>query len=422
MRNYLPFLAVLVIFVFLSGCAAPQPPAPAPPNQNTSVTIPPYQNVSTLTDAHNALGFRMIHELTKADAGKNVFISPTSISLALTMVYDGAAGQTRDDMASTMEIRSLDPGGIDNQSLYLMRSLTSRPNTTLSIANSIWLNKDLQLNPGYQSEVGTYFDARASVVDFGSPSSAKTINDWVSNKTNGRIDSIVQPPLDSVKAVLVNAVYFKGKWATAFNKSDTQDGDFTAGDGTGIKVQMMSRSGDFDYLETDAFQAIELPYNDNLSMIVFLPKQSVLSNPKIEDFVQGMDQAKWNDWLSQFRQEKGTILLPRFKTTYSAILNQPLKDSGMGSAFSDNADFSLMSQTPLKIDEVIHKTFVETDEEGSEAAGVTAVVMVATAMPIQPEPPFYMKADHPFFYAIYDKQTGSILFMGVMNEAGDTAG
>ena len=423
MRNHLLLaLAVLILPAFLAGCTAPQPPAPVPPHQNVSVPIPLYQNVSTLTDAHNALGFKMIQALTRADSGKNVFISPTSISLALTMAYDGAAGQTRDAMAATMEINSLDPNSIDNQSLYLMRSLTGRPNTTLSIADSIWLNNDLQLNPRYQSEVETYFDARASVLDFSSPASAKTINDWVGNKTNGRIDSIVQPPLDQVKAVLVNAVYFKGKWEAAFNKSETHDGDFTTGDGRGIKVPMMSRSGKFNYLETDGFQAIELPYNDNLSMYVFLPRQSLLSNPKIEDFVQGMNQSTWSAWLSQFRQQQGTILLPRFKTTYSATLNQPLTDSGMGNAFSDNADFSLMSPTPLKIDKVIHKTFVETDEEGSEAAGVTAVVMVATSIPVQPGPqPFYMKADYPFFYAIYDKQTGSILFMGVMNEAGDTA-
>ena len=412
MGNNLPFLAVLVLFVFLSGCTAPQPPAP----------IPPSQPVSNLTDAHNALGFKMLHELTKTDSGKNVFISPTSISLALTMAYDGAGGQTRDDMASTMGIRSLDQGSIDNQSRYLMYSLTSRPNTTLSIADSIWLDKSLQLNPRYQSEVETYFDARASVLDFSSPASAQTINDWVSNKTNGRIDSIVQPPLAPAKAVLVNAVYFKGKWADSFDKNATRDDNFTTGDGASVVVPMMSRSGAFNYLETGGFQAIELPYSDNLSMFVFLPKQSILSNPKIEEFVQGMGQAEWSSWLSQFRQQEGTILLPRFKSAYSTTLNQPLIDSGMGNAFSDDADFSLMSPKPLKIDEVIHKTFVETDEEGSEAAGVTAVVMVGTsAYETNAPQPFYMKADRPFFYAIYDRQTGGILFMGVMNKAGDTS-
>jgi len=413
MRNHLlMILAVLAVSIFLVGCTGPQKPAPIPTNYS----------VTDLSDAHNALGFKMIHELLKADSGKNVFISPTSISLALTMVYDGSAGQTRDDMGKTMGINGLDPGAIDNKSQYLVRSLTSRPNVTLSIADSIWISKTLQLRPGYQSEVETFFDANASVLDFGSPDSAAIINSWVSNKTNGRIDSIVQPPLDLVKAVLVNAVYFKGKWEKSFNKSDTENDTFTTGNGSSMMVPMMRRSDTFNYLETDAFQAIELPYSDNLSMFVFLPKQPVLSNPKIEDFVQGIDQAQWSAWLSQFQPKEGTILLPRFKTTYSTKLNQPLINSGMGIAFTDAADFSLISPTPLKIDEVIHKTFVETNEEGSEAAGVTAVIMVATAIPnSHPPPPFHMKADHPFFYAIYDKETGSILFMGVMNEAGDTS-
>ncbi len=417
MRNLL-FIALIVaaLSIFIAGCSAPQPPSPIPSPSPSNYSI------ANLSDAHNALGFKMLHALVKSDSGKNVFISPTSISLALSMVYDGSAGQTRDAMGKTMEIGNMDPGAIDNESQRIMRSLTNRPNITLSIADSIWVSKTIQLKSGYQTEVETYFDANASSLDFASPESAKIINDWVSDRTNGRINSVVQPPLDQVKAVLVNAVYFKGKWEEPFDKNETKNDTFTAGDGSSATVPFMQRSDAFNYLETDAFQAIELPYSDNLSMFVFLPKQQVLSNQKIEDFVRGMDQAQWSIWLLQFKGKEGTILLPRFKTTYSTKLNQPLKDSGMGVAFTDSADFSLMSQTPLRIDDVIHKTFVETNEEGSEAAGVTAVVMVATAMPVSnPPAPFYMKADHPFFYAIYDKETGSILFMGVMNKAGDTS-
>ncbi|MFH1520844.1 MAG: serpin family protein [Candidatus Micrarchaeota archaeon] len=400
-------LVSLILFILLIGCIIPQPPVPAPP----------YKSVNTLTDAHNELGFKMLHELTKKDSGKNVFISPTSISLALTMVYDGSVGSTKDGIANTLEFQNLSQDTIDNDSNYLIQSLSTRQNVELSVANSIWLNNDLQLNPDYKTNMEQYLDARVSTLDFNLPTSADTINSWVSDKTHNKITSIIDPPLNNYKAILVNAVYFKGKWKKPFNVDATHDKNFTAGDGSVSSVPMMEQSGEYNYLENDKFQAIELPYSDNLSMFVFLPKISILSNQKIEDFVQDIDSVKWGQWRSQFEQDGGTILLPRFKTTYSTTLNEPLQNFGMGVAFSDSADFSPMSSTPLKIDTVIHKTFVETNEEGTEAAAVTGVIMDGTTAADPPsKPPFYMKVDHPFFFAIYDEQTGSILFMGTMND------
>lgn len=389
------FVLASLAFVLLVGCIIPQPP--------------PYRAVNTLTNAHNELGFKMLHELTEKDSGKNVFISPTSIALALTMVYDGSAGLTKDEMRKTLEFQNLSQ--IDNDSQYLAQSLSSRQNVELSVANSIWLN-NLQLNADYKTDMEKY-DAQISTLDFSSPTSVSTINSWVSDKTHGKIDSIVDS-LNDYDAIIVNAVYFKGKWKKPFEKSATREQNFTTGDGLTSIVAMMEQSGEYNYLETDEFQAIELLYSDNISMFIFLPK-TLLINQRIEDFVQKIDSTKWEQWRSEFRQKDGTILLPRFKTTYSTTLNGPLKNLGMESAFSDNADFSRMSSTPLKIDTVIHKTFVETNEEGTEAAAVTAIGMETTSAPL-PSETFYMKVDHPFFFAIYDKQTGSILFMGTMNK------
>jgi serpin B len=406
MKNSVPIFSIVLIsllFVFLAGCINPQPPVP----------VPPYRPVNTLTDAHNELGFNLLHELTKQDKGKNVFISPTSISLALTMVYDGALEQTKDAVGKTLNFQNLT--NINNDSQYLGQSFSSRQNVELSVANSIWLNTDLQLNSEYQADMKKYFDAGVSVLDFSLPASANTINSWVSDKTHGKITSIVNPPLNDYETILINAVYFKGKWNIPFDKSATRDEDFTAGDGSISKVPMMVHSDKYNYLENSEFQAIELSYKDNLSMFVFLPNASLVSM-KIEDFTQTIDSAKWNEWHSQFEEKQGTILLPRFKTTYSTKLNEPLKSLGMGIAFSNDANFSRMSSTPLKIDTVIHKTFVETNEEGTEAAAVTGVTMVGTSAERPIEMPFYMKVNHPFFFMIYDEQTGSILFMGTMNE------
>lgn len=383
------FVLASLIFVLLAGCVT-QPP--------------PYRAVNTLTDAHNELGFKMLHELTEKDSGKNVFISPTSIALALTMVYDGSSGLTKDEMRKTLEFQNLSQ--IDNDSQYLVQSLSSRKNVELSVANSIWLN-NLQLNADYKTDMEKY-DAQISTLDFSLPASVSTINNWVSDKTHGKIDSVVDS-LNGYETIIVNAVYFKGKWKKPFEKSATREQNFTSGDGLTSMVPMMKQSGEYNYLENDEFQAIELLYSDNISMFIFLPKLST-----IEDFTQNIDSTKWEQWRSEFYQKDGTILLPRFKTTYSTTLNGPLKNLGMESAFSDNADFSRMSSTPLKIDTVIHKTFVETNEEGTEAAAVTAIGMDTTSAPLQSET-FYMKVDRPFFFAIYDKQTGSILFMGTMN-------
>ena len=408
MKNF-PILAIaaLSLFLLLAGCA--ESPQPSPPS------------AANLSSAHNAFGFSLFGQMLKSGSGENTVISPTSISFALSMAQAGAAGETRAAMANTLGFGNLSQGEINNGSRYLIYSLGSRAGVELSVANSIWLDKSIALNGGYQGDMETYYGAKAATLDFSSQSAADTINGWVSGKTNGKIPSIVDSSqLAGSSAVLANAVYFKGKWATPFKKEETQGRNFTKADGSESEVPMMQQSGEYDYLETADFQAVRLPYgNNSASMYVFLPKTSLLPG-KIEDFAGSIDSAKWGGWMSGFSSREGTVILPKFKTEYSASLKEPLIASGMGVAFSDSADFSGMSATPLKISDVLHKTYVETDEEGTEAAAATAVIMRATAMaPGSGPQPFYMEVNHPFFFAITDDQTGEILFMGVMNSIGN---
>ena len=405
-------IAAISLFLLIAGCTQPQPPSPQPGASNSSGA-----SAASLTAAHNGFGFSLMKQMLKNSSGENTVISPTSISLALSMAQAGSAEATRDAMSKTLQFGNLSQNEINGGSESLMASLSSRQGVELSVANSIWLDNSITLKSAYQQDMETYYSAKAATLDFSSPSAAGAINGWVSGKTNGKIPSIVDPSqLSGMSAVLVNAVYFKGKWTTPFDKSETQDRSFTSGDGSAKPVPMMRQGGEFDYLENNDFQAVRLPYgNDSASMYVFLPKQGILPQ-KIEDFAGSITSAKWSGWMSSFSSQEGTVLLPRFKTEFSTSLKEPLIASGMGVAFSDSANFSGMSDTPLAISDVLHKTYVETDEKGTEAAAATAVIMRATAMaPGYGPQPFYMEVNRPFFFAITDDKTGEILFMGTMN-------
>ena len=405
-------IAAISLFLLIAGCTQPQPPSPQPGASNISGA-----SAASLTAAHNGFGFSLLSQMLKSGSGEDTVISPTSIALALSLAQAGSAGATRDTMTQTLQFGNLSQNEINGGSESLMASLSSRQGVELSVANSIWLDNSITLKSAYQQDMETYYSAKAATLDFGSPLAAGAINEWVSGKTNGKIPSIVDSSqLSGMSAVLVNAVYFKGKWAIPFDKSDTQDRNFTSGDGSAKSVSMMQRGGKFDYLETSDFQAVRLPYgNDSASMYVFLPKQGILPQ-KIGDFAGSITSAKWSGWMSSFSSQEGTVLLPRFKTEFSTSLKEPLIDSGMGVAFSDSANFSGMSETPLKISDVLHKTYVETDEEGTEAAAATAVIMATSSMaPGYGPQPFYMEVNRPFFFAITDDKTGEILFMGAMN-------
>lgn len=362
-----------------------------------------------IASAHNAFGFNCAKALVKEEKGKNVFISPTSIALALSMVYNGANGQTQKAMQQTLQLQGMDIAAINSAAKELMENLRNPdPQVQIAIANSVWARKGADFKKSFLDVVTQSYGAQSETLDFSDPSAAGIINAWVSQNTGSKIKKIVDPPIPpGMLMYLINAIYFKGSWTNEFDKNLTRERDFTTGEGSVKKHPLMRLQAKLPYYETAHFQSVELPYGKNkrLSMYVFLPKN-------LGDFVQALENGAWLQWVYEYRPTQGTILLPRFKIEYEKELKSALTDLGMGAAFEDSADFSGMGKN-LKISQVKHKTYVDVNEEGTEAAAVTSVAMEATSAAIAPKE-FYMEVNRPFFFAIVDNSTKEALFLGVV--------
>jgi serpin B len=297
----------------------------------------------------------------------------------------------------------------------LNQSLNSQPGVVLNLANAIWYKEGLHLKPGFVSDNRNFFSAKLAGVDFAKPESAQTINDWADTSTHGKIKQVVQWPFDPLpRVILANAIYFKGKWDRPFDKQATKDHAFNVlPGGTPKQVPTMWQHGHFNYQQGDGFQAVRLPYTGgHLQMYLFLPD----TNSSPTKLLADLNANTWRDKiLPKFQDKEGTLALPRFKLDYDVILNDPLKALGMRQAFSNGADFSAMADEPLFVSEVKQKSFVEVNEEGTEAAAVTTVTMLAGAVQ-RPAKPFEMIVDRPFLFVIGDDETKSILFMGVIHD------
>ena len=368
------------------------------------------QSPKDLPQSHNAFGFNLLKSLNSEDKDRNIFISPSSVSLALSMVYNGAEGETKDAMSKTLQFQNLDTAKINQESLGLINGLKNPDDKVeLSIANSVWTRKGYDIKPSFLEIVKNNYNAEASSLNFDSPDAAKTINDWVSKNTKEKIPKIVDSTSDQIM-FLINATYFKGSWTTEFDKSLTEDRDFTPAKGGKYKHPFMQQRDKMSYLENDDFQSVSLPYGENkrLSMYVFLPKD-------INSFVNNLDISTWNKFMEQYQETEGTVLLPRFKLEYEKALIPSLTQLGMGSAFQDGANFSGIAQNAF-INEVKHKTYLDVNEEGTEAAAVTSVGIGITSVGGSEEKEFYMEVNRPFFIAIRDNQTQEILFTGIIQK------
>jgi serine protease inhibitor len=370
---------------------------------------------SRLVLANTKFGFNLYSELVIRGAGKNIFISPASIAMALAMTYNGANGETREAMARTLELQGLTIAEVNAANAQLKAALEQAdPKVKLEIANSLWGRQGLQFQAEFRKANQEFYKAEVSELNFNQPSAAATINNWVSKSTHGKIEKIVDQISPDTLLFLINAIYFKGSWSEKFDAALTKENSFTLGSGATKRLPMMAQSGRYAYFENAQFQAVALPYGDKrLSMYIFLPRQ----NSGLADFHKSLNAPSWTDWMSRFAQMKGDIVLPKFKVEYETGLKGILSALGMSSAFRENADFSAMLKPPAKafISEVKHKAYAEVNEEGTEAAAVTSVEMRTTSLGPPPKT-FRMVVDHPFFFAIRDNQTGAVLFMGSINE------
>ncbi|MBN4003271.1 serpin family protein [Nostoc sp. LPT] len=376
----------------------------------------PLQQKTAKTDTNivassNKFGFKLFSEVQKGNKGeKNVFISPSSVAIALAMTYNGASGTTQLAIAKTLELQGMNLQEINSSYAATLKQLVdnSDPKVQLNIANSLWANQNFSFQPDFLQRIQYFYKAKVSNLNFQDPAAPNIINNWIKDNTNGKINKIVDKIEPSQVLFLINAIYFKGKWSQEFNKNKTAQYPFYSTSGRPKQQPMMSQNGDYRYYESKQFQAVSLPYGKDgkFSFYIFLPKQ----NSNLKAFYQNLNVENWEKWMTQFSKQKGFIRLPRFKTDYDVTLNDSLKSLGMEEAFSDKANFSGMGKN-LKISEVKHKTFVEVNEEGTEAAAVTSVGISITAS-IDINPPFQMIVDRPFFCAIKDNQTGRVLFMG----------
>jgi len=396
---------------------AAEPPGVSPSRGEDRGAIGLTEREKPLIEATNRFAFGLYGHLAREAGGRNVFVSPLSVAIALSMTNNGADGDTREAIASALGQERLDIGEVNRSFQTILQALESEGNgAVVHIANSLWLREGKEFLDGFLQANRQFYGAETRTLDFGGERAAKEINEWVGAATRGKIPQVIQGPIpDDVILYLINAIYFKGGWQHPFDPADTRDEAFRLADG-GTKVHpFMKRSGWFDYQETDLFQAVKLPYaGRRFSLVVLLPREG----RDLAELHEALSADRWESWMKGFRQRRGTVELPRFKTEYEKSLKEPIAAMGMGIAFDrDRADFSLMAGTPPRIylSEVKHKSFVEVNEKGTEAAAVTVVeASVSGAAP--PTEPFRMKADRPFFFAIVEEGQGTVLFMGSVQE------
>jgi len=414
----LHFLSLLVLQ--LAGCGnlattgVGNEPSPQPSTGNKSTETTRKVN-PRLIDANNQFGFALLHQLRKADREKNLFLSPASITLALAMTYNGAAGETEQAMAKVMSLQNMSKEDLNQAASDLRQNLQSADaKVDLTIANSLWARQGIAFKQQFLETNRRYFGAQVSVLDFADPEAPQTINRWVDASTKGKMKKIVDNISPRTVMFLINAIYFHGKWQKPFDKSLTQEKPFHLANGEQKRVPMMAQTGNFPYLKGENFQMVSLPYGEGrISMVIVLPDEGTSLN----EWLESLSAERWKTWTSRLVPTEGDLQLPRFKMEYEKTLNDALKGMGMAVAFEpDRADFTGMrDERDLFLDKVHHKAIVEVNEEGTEAAAVTSVQVGITSVQ-QPRPPFQMVVDRPFFFAIRDTRTGMVLFMGAVYE------
>jgi serpin B len=362
---------------------------------------------------YSAFGIDLYLKTAAAAPEGNVFISPACIGLALAMAWNGSAGDTLAAMAATLRLSSSDFGVVNAAESTLISAMEAkRKNVELNVANLLWGRKGIEFKESFLARNKRSYGAEVRTLDFENPSSPKVINAWVAGKTRDKIREIVDSIDSSSILYLINAIYFKGSWAVKFDPKSTREEIFHGASGE-EKVWMMYRSGKFSYQEGNDRQAVRLPYGDGkIAMYVFLPAK----DSSLAEFHSKLTAESWKVWLGRFTKREGFLGLPRFSVEYETRLRKPLTELGMGVAFDPaRADFTNMLIAPpgmkAYIHDVIHKTFCEVNEEGTEAAAATGVEARLTSF-AEPPKPFKMICDRPFFFAIVDDETGLILFMG----------
>lgn len=399
-------IAMLIVgSIFISGCIQPQQPL-------ANATGATMQGITEVVNANNQFALDLYMRY-KDKKDQNIFFSPYSISTALAMVYEGARGQTAEEMQKVFYFPKNDSERRANFAAIYNEINKANKSYKLSTANALWAQKDYPFLGSYFNIVKQYYGGKATNLDFigEAEKSRKIINKWVEQQTNNKIKDLIPPGALNrmTRLVITNAIYFKGTWLKQFDERKTKEADFYAPDKI-VKVQMMSKTdkdAEFNYAETDKLQILEMLYSGNeLSMIILLPKE----NETLDSINLTLENLA--SWKNSLTEQRVNVYMPKFKFETKYFMAEDLKEMGMPTAFNSGvANFSGMTgERDLYIDFVIHQAFVEVNEEGTEAAAATAVGVGVTAAPPRQIPVF--RADHPFIFIIQQKETGNILFFG----------
>ncbi len=417
--RYIFVLITVTAAGFVTGCSGAK-----------ELEVKEEYNEQIIVEGNNKFALELYDKLQST--GGNLFFSPYSISTALAMVYTGARGQTESQIAGVLHFPIMPIIGEPSSSVMvpdrkqfaalfgtIIKDINHRGQKggyELSTANALWGQKGYQFLQEYLKLIEAHYDGKLTEVDFknATETARRTINEWVEEKTNQKIKELIKSGvLDAMtRLVLTNAIYFKGNWASQFNKDRTREAPFTLPGGDKTNVSMMNKTEEFSHLATENFQVLELPYVDNgLSMIIFLPNKP----DGLGEFEKSLTAENLSLWLGQLQKRKVIVSIPKFKMTSEFSLASTLKSMGMTDAFTAKADLSgINGKRDLFISAVIHKAYVDVNEEGTEAAAATAVAIKLLSAGPDQTPVF--RADHPFVFMIRDNNSGGILFMGrVMN-------
>jgi serpin B len=421
MKKLIISLVLAIMLVGLWGCTQPasgQVVQSDLPRDNSPVVD--NSDLQTLSEDNNAFAFNLYQTIKQADG--NLLYSPYSISVALAMTYAGARTETETSMAEALDFtlaqEKLHPAfnSLDLQLKERGEGAQGKDDEgfRLNVVNAIWGQKDFEFLSSYLDVLAQNYGAGLRLVDFinETEKSRVTINDWVSEQTEDKIEDLIPQGLidDMTRLVLTNAIYFNAAWLNQFNENATYDGIFHTLGGEDVTVLMMRQTDSFRYMETDDYQAIELPYDgQELAMMIFVPKVG-----QFEAFENELAAEMVTGAIADLQRQEVALTMPKFEYDSSIGLKQALSAMGMDIAFTDNADFSgIDGKRDLFIQDVLHKAFISVDESGTEAAAATAVIVAPTSIPMQP---VEMTIDRPFVYIIRDIPTDTTLFVGrVMN-------
>lgn len=409
MKKFVIVKFVIIIGLFsLFGCNTPPSEGFSIVNSNVEYGEKDYEKI--ISD-HQSIAFQLFQRV-EDDEAENLLLSPFSFITALSMLYNGADEQTKAEISSILANHELDREEVNraNASL-LMKLFKDTDEITFHIGNSLWLNEAYEVQQDFTEQLKNYYGAEIEKVDHEKPKSVQKINKWVERATNKKIPEIIDSLDPNFVAMLINTIYFQGKWTYPMNPNDTTMGTFHSMNQNSNQIPFMHLHEELPYLENDRFQAVKLPYGkeEAMSMVIFLPDD----RSSVHELIEELTMENWKEWKTKFQIREGILKLPKFQITDELSLKGALMELGIRTAFDpQEANFSKMIQgnEQIFVSEIKQKTFLEVDEEGTEAAAATAIEIRVTSAPL--EHPFEMNIDRPFVFMIQDEETGAILLIG----------